>query len=128
MSENAIDPIPSVQPVKSQNGKFKTHTGTALTHEKYSGLLLLAATTHDKKIKWDNKFGSNYGWIVYEFEKLSNENDDSFGIESSVDMIQSYASKQQSSSLIMPKERWYRMSQGKRLFWINSQNHPRPKF
>ena len=38
--ENAIDPIQSLKDVKNQSGQFKTHTGTTLTYDKYSEILL----------------------------------------------------------------------------------------
>ena len=103
--ENDVDTIASLQAFKNQTNQFKTQTGTALTYEKYYELLLSAATTNNKKFKRNTKFGSKPWRSVYDIEKFPNDEDEnSFGIESSVDMILSYASKQQSSSSKIPKE------------------------
>ena len=79
MLYNFIDPIPSLKAVKNQAGQLKTQTGTAFTYEKYSELLLSAATTHYKKFKRDTKFGYNWCRSVYELEQLPNDGyEDSF--------------------------------------------------
>ena len=51
MFENDVDPIPSLQTFKNQVEQFKIHTGTGLTYEQYSELLISAAIIHDKEIQ-----------------------------------------------------------------------------
>ena len=66
MLKNIIEPIPSLLALKNQADQFKTHTDTVMNYEQYSGLLLLAATTHDNKLKWDIKLISKSQRSVYE--------------------------------------------------------------
>ena len=70
MLDNVIDTIPSLQAVKTQANRFKTHTVTALTYDQYSELLILDAITHDNKLKWDSKFGYKSLWNVYDLEHI----------------------------------------------------------
>ena len=68
--------------------------------------------THDNKFKWDGKFVSKSWSSVYDIEKFPNDGDeDLFGIDSSIDMIQAYASHHWSSFSRIPKELWYSLSQ-----------------
>ena len=73
MLYNFIDPIPSLKAVKNQAGQLKTQTGTAFTYEKYSELLLSAATTHYKKFKRDTKFGYKSWRSFYELDQFPND-------------------------------------------------------
>ena len=104
MLENYVEPIPYLQSVKNQYDQFKIHTGTYMTHDKYYELLLSAAMTHDKKFKRVAKFGSEYWWNFYDLKQLPNDdNEDSFDIDSYIDMIQACYSHKQSISSIIPE-------------------------
>ena len=89
-----------------------------MNYEQYSELLLSAAKSHKKKIKRYTKFGSKSQRSVYDLEQLPNDgNEDSFDIDSYVDMIQAYTSHQRSSLSRIPRERWYRLSQEGNIIW-----------
>ena len=59
-----------------------------MAYDQYSEFLLSAATTHNKKIKWESKFGSKYRSILFNIEQFPNDGyEASFGIDSSFGMI-----------------------------------------
>ena len=72
ISANVIGPITYLQYVKNNPDQFKIQTGTALTYDQYYELRLLSATTHDKKLKRNTKFGSKSQRSVYELEQFPN--------------------------------------------------------
>ena len=118
MLESFIDPIPSLQDVKNQADQFKTETGTTLTYEQYSELLLSASTNHGNKFNQDTKFNSKCWRSVYKLEELPNYGDEaSFDIYSYVDIIHAYSSQQQSSFSIIPREQWYWLSEEEKGSW-----------
>ena len=118
MLENVVDPILSLQAVKTQSEKFKIQKGTPLTYETYYELLILAVMYHDRKFKQDSKFSSKSQCNVYELGHIPNDGyDASFNIYSSIDMVQAYASQKLLSSLKMNKEQWYRISTKEILIW-----------
>ena len=116
--ENVVDPITSLQSVKNKAEKSKTQISTALNYEQYYELHISAATTLDEKFKRETKFGCKYRRIVYEIEQFTNDRDEtSFGIDTSVGIIQEYASQKQSRFSIMSKEWRYSLSQQEKVIW-----------
>ena len=94
MLENVVDPITYPKYIKNKAYQFKIQTSTARTYDKYSELLISAATTCNKTFKRVTKFGYKSWRSVYHIEQLPNDRDkDSFYIYSSVDMIQACASQ-----------------------------------
>ena len=90
--------------MKNKYNQSKNHAGNALTYEKYSELLLLDSTIHDKKSKQNNKFSSKYWQNIYDIEKLPIGKDDiSFNIDSYVGIIKEYDYKKLSIYLCVSK-------------------------
>ena len=68
--------------------------------------------------KRDTKFGYKSRRIFYELQHFPNDGgDNSFDIDSSVDMIQAYASQQKSSFSRTHEKRGYRLSQEEKVIW-----------
>ena len=83
-----VEPIKPLKVTKKQAEKIKIHTGTALNYDKYSALLIFAATTHDNRFKWGAEYRYKYKYSVYDIEHLPIDDDKaSFNIDYSVDII-----------------------------------------
>ena len=92
-----------------------------MNYEQYSELLLLVVITHNKKFKRDANFGYKSRNNFYDIEQIPNYDDDtSFDIDSSVDMIKKHFSQQLSRYLRMTKEWWYKMPTEERGSWVST--------
>ena len=87
-------------------------------YDKKFEILVLDPRHCDNISKQDVNFSSKYWQNVFELEKLHNgKYEVSINIDSSVDLIQWYASQNCLFDSSMSKERWYGMSPEERIIW-----------
>ena len=109
MLENSVSPLDQLRAVKDQSDQLKTHLGKSLTYEQYLNLLKSAASTYDSQFKPKTWPASRtiYEHEVSQFEENSIED---FGIDSSIDIIQTYMANRSKPSrppeAFMSRNKW----------------------
>ena len=119
MLENAVHPIQDLRAVKIQAAQHKAHTGSDLSYEQYTSLLLSAAQQHDRQLQKPMSRGPKRN--VYEHALdygESFEDPDPFTIDSSIDAISAYnvsfASKPPSR---LTCDQWHRLTDDAKQTW-----------
>ena len=133
MLQNSGHSLKLLRAVKDMADQFKVRTGTHLSYEEYSNLLIPAAFNHNATFesKYQPKNHSNRN--VYEYVTDTNppdyssediQDELSFNIDSSVADIQAYSTRQQNpsrhnhpSGSRMPRNSWDQLSNDAKVQW-----------
>jgi hypothetical protein len=118
MLENALHPIAGLLTIKNQADQLKTTSGTALTYEEFSRLLLSAAASYDNELlsrSWQHTTlsrGSVYMQdLIDPRDSVWDTTDEVYDIDTDINIIQAHVSNQQGApGSWMPFPSWKSLS------------------
>jgi hypothetical protein len=126
MLENAVHPIAELRAVKNQADQLKTTSGTALTYEEYSRLVLSAAASYDTELLPRARHGTTpparrsvyMQDLIDHRDSVHDTVDDVYDIDTDIDVIQANVSNQQHApGSRMPFPRWKSLSPDTQSIW-----------
>ena len=126
MLQNAVYPIEELRQVKNTADLEKAKTGTDLSYDQYSALLLSAAAAYDQQFAPKSNKRLAYSHQTGTHNLASDEL--SFDIDSPVDTIQAFTMENQRPSkpptrVRMPRDRWMQLSDPQRRLWDSFSDH-----
>jgi hypothetical protein len=124
MLENAIHPISELCAVKNQADQLKTTSGTDLTYEEYSRLVLSAAASYDNELlprAHHGQLAPRCSVYMHDFvdgsDNIHDAIDGVYNIDIGIDTIQAHMTNQHAPGSWMPFSRWQSLSPEMQAIW-----------
>ena len=128
MLQNAVHPITELRAVKNNADLEKTRTGTELSYDQYTSLLLSAASAYDTQFQVNKRSSKRlvYTHDVTDYDQDFDDGEDLYDIDMSVATLQAHMHDRSSNRsghgssaqpVRMPRERWMKLTQQQKQKW-----------